>query len=312
MSELLLKQPIDSGRRDPQVIELQVDEHGSPVTIEPRVWFMCFVPGLKKQRWHPFVNKRHKHVFAMRPAEAGKWTLFEPWWQRLLTATISTAAARKFLIWSARGDVLSVREAVPGQGSQVRGWMTCAALASYLLGRPYWVWTPHGLYKLLLRESDVCRVDVTALITFDDAKLDDASLAIVGCDACAPGAPKPFCMECGRDDVIRDRSASQYSWRGTCAIPGRAAQGASFCVRLHQPLAAGAANFRTGRFCGGRVRLRSGRMELRRLRGTHDVGHSPRTPGLGPLPPRLPERRDAAGRGRARRSIYKEGAARTG
>ncbi len=194
--------------RDLETLKLEIDQDGSPVTFEPRGWFVCFVPGLKKQWWHRFVNKRHKHVFAMRPVGPGEWTLFEPWWHRLLTATITTEQARKFLIWGARGDVLHAREAVPGRGSQVRGWMTCAALASYLLGRKYWVWTPHGLYKLLLREPGVCRVDVSALLRLDEAQLADASLAVAACEECTPGAPKrrpgapkPFCMNCGRDLV---------------------------------------------------------------------------------------------------------------
>jgi len=192
--------------RSPTVIELDIDRDGSPVTLEPGTWFVCFVPGLKKQWWHRFVNKRHKHVFAMRPAAEGAWTLFEPWWHRLLTATITAEQARKFLIWGARGDVLLVREAIPGQGSQVRGWMNCAALASYLLGRSYWVWTPHGLYELLLRESGVCRVDVSALLTRDLAALATSDTRVVAaCARCSagarrpPGAPKPFCMQCGRD-----------------------------------------------------------------------------------------------------------------
>ena len=132
----------------------------------------------------------------------GSPVTIEPWWHRLLSATIPTAAARKFLIWGARGDVLAVREAVPGKGSQVRGWMTCAALASYLL----------------LREPGVCRVDLSALLADDDAKLDDDSLAVVGCDACAhgapkpPGASKPFCMKCGRDLAPRSK------WAGSLAI----------------------------------------------------------------------------------------------
>jgi len=101
--------------------------------------------------------------------------------------------------------VLNVREAVPGHVSQVRGWMTCAALASYLLGRPYWVWTPHGLYKLLLREPNACRVDVSRLVELDGAELAEASQVIMACDECWPGTPerrpgatKPFCMNCGR------------------------------------------------------------------------------------------------------------------
>jgi hypothetical protein len=191
-----------------QVMELELDPDGSPVSIEPRGWFVCIVPGLVKQWWHPFVHERHKHVFAMRPAGPGRWTLFEPWWHRILMATITSEQARKFLIWSARGDVLHVREAVPGSGSQVRGWMTCAALAAYLLGRRYWVWTPHGLYKLLLREPGVCRVDVSTLLALNEEQLAAASHIIDACDECAPGAPKrrpgapkPFCLSCGRSLV---------------------------------------------------------------------------------------------------------------
>lgn len=206
MPEAYLDLHADKSPRKLETIELEIDQNGSPVALEAGSWLVCFVPGLEKQWWHPFVNKRHKHVFAMRPAGNGEWTLFEPWWHRLLTATITSDQARKFLIWGARGDVLHVHEAIPGQGSQVRGWMTCAALASYLLGRKYWVWTPHGLYKLLLREPNVCRVDVTRLVATDDANLAKASRVIAACDECAPGAPKrrpgapkPFCMKCGRD-----------------------------------------------------------------------------------------------------------------
>jgi len=206
VSETHLEKHADPREREIETIEIEIDKDGSPVTIAPRGWYVCFVPGLQKQWWHPFVNKRHKHVFAMRPARPGEWTLFEPWWHRLLTATITSEQARKFLLWGARGDVLHVHEAVPGSGSQVRGWMTCAALASYLLGRKYWVWTPHGLYKLLLREPNVCRVDVTRLVALDAAKLAEASEVSEACDECAPGAhprrpgaPKPFCMKCGRD-----------------------------------------------------------------------------------------------------------------
>jgi len=190
----------------PETIDLKIDKDGSPVTLEPGSWFVCFVPGLQKQWWHRFVNKRHKHVFAMRPVGPGEWTLFEPWWHRLLTATITSEQARKFLVWGARGDVLLVREAIPGRGSQVRGWMTCAALSSYLLGRPYWVWTPHGLYKLLLREPHVCQVDVSVLLKRDLAALAaPGSRVVAACSHCSPGAPrqpgalKPFCMKCGHD-----------------------------------------------------------------------------------------------------------------
>lgn len=194
-------------RRDAGTIKLDVDRDGSPVTLEAGSWFVCFVPGLVKQWWHPFVHKVHKHVFAMRPAGPGEWTLFEPWWHRLLTATITSEQARKFLLWGARGDVLLVREAIPGHGSQIRGWMNCAGLSSFLLGRPYWVWTPHALYKRLLCEPNVCHVDVSVLLSQGlDALTGRDSRVVHACEECAPGtkkrrpgAPKPFCMCCGRD-----------------------------------------------------------------------------------------------------------------
>ena len=94
---------------------VDVDEHGSPVTLEAATWFVCFVPGLEKQWWHGFVHERHKHVFAMRPEPNGMWMLFEPWWNRLLTASITAEQARKFLTWAAAGDVLLVRELGPRQ-----------------------------------------------------------------------------------------------------------------------------------------------------------------------------------------------------
>jgi hypothetical protein len=144
--------------------ELTVDHNGSPVSFEEADWLIYFVPGLVEHWWHPFVHEAHQHVFAIRRAGRDRWTLFDPWRHRLLTATITTEQARQFLLWGARGDVLLARESIPGRGSQVRGWMTCAALVSYLLGRPYWVWTPHRLFKLLLREPNVSRVDVSALL----------------------------------------------------------------------------------------------------------------------------------------------------
>jgi len=56
-----------------------------------------------------------------------------------------------------------------------------------------------------LREPNVCRVDVSALLEFDAAKLAAGSRVIAACDHCIPGAhrppgvAKPFCMRCGRD-----------------------------------------------------------------------------------------------------------------
>lgn len=169
---------IDSAAKALNAIRREVDRNGSPATIEARIWLVCFVPGIKKQWWHPLVHKTHKHVFAMRPEPDGRWTLLEPWWHRLLTASLSAEQAHKFLMWAAAGDVVAVREDIPGKGSQVRGWMTCAALVSYLLGRPYWVWTPHRLFRLLLRELNVWSVDVLALLALGSAGLSAAVQAI--------------------------------------------------------------------------------------------------------------------------------------
>lgn len=150
--------------REPSEADIEIDEHGSPVTLEPADWLVLFVPGLRKQWWHPFVHVRHKHCFLMRPSGAGGYILVEPWWTRMMISTLTAAQARKFLLWGVRGDVLLVREKIPGAGSQVRGWMTCAALTAYLLGRSYPVWTPHGLYRRLLRERGVRRVSSLRLL----------------------------------------------------------------------------------------------------------------------------------------------------
>jgi hypothetical protein len=105
--------------------------------------------------------------------------------------------------------VLLVREFIPGRCSQVRGWANCAVLTSYLLGRPYRVWTPHGLYKRLLREPGVCRVkDVSVLLTFEATELAEGSRVIRACEQCAPGAPKQpcvpqlFCLHCAQTSKV--------------------------------------------------------------------------------------------------------------
>ncbi len=188
-------------------VSLELSPDGSLVPLEPASWFVCFVPPIDRQWWHRFVHPVHKHVFALRPERNGEWTVFEPWWTRLLVATITTRQAMKFLQWGAQGDVLLVREAVPGHSSQLRGMMTCAALAAHMLGRTYFVWTPHQLYRRLLREPNVCRVDVSVLLSTDlDALTRANSRAIQACPECRPeghhkhsGAAKPFCMRCGRD-----------------------------------------------------------------------------------------------------------------
>lgn len=141
-----------------------VDQNGSLVTVPPAEWLICFVPGLQKQWWHPFVNAKHKHVFAMRPIDTANWILVEPWWTRLMVTLLSLADAVKFLRWGACGDILRVREAVPGRGNQARGWSNCAVLCSFILGRASHTWTPHGLYRQLCCEKDVKHENVEELI----------------------------------------------------------------------------------------------------------------------------------------------------
>lgn len=143
---------------------LPVDANGAPVTLDAKEWLVCFVPGLRPQWWHPFVHKAHKHVFALYPNEDSSWTLFEPWWSRLLVTTITTDQAIQFLRWAAMGDVLLVREAVPGRGSQMRGWANCAVLTAFLLGRCYRVWSPNALYRKLKRETDAKQIDLDTFL----------------------------------------------------------------------------------------------------------------------------------------------------
>lgn len=215
-------QPLPAKATATQKLELNPD--GSLVRLDPGSWFVCFVPPIDRQWWHRFCHPLHKHVFALRPAPDGDWTVFEPWWTRLLVATVTPLQAAKFLRWSAMGDVLLVREAVPGGSTQLRGMMTCAALAAHMLGRTYFVWTPHQLYKRLLKEPNVCRIDVSALLKHDLSALTrQNSRLIAACDACEPGhlrqppgSAKPFCMKCGRDLPIADESLRQDGSRRPC------------------------------------------------------------------------------------------------
>ena len=140
------------------------DENGSPVTVDPVDWFICFVPGLRRQWWHRFVHHKHKHAFAMRPTKSGSWLLVEPWWSRMMVTILPPADAVKFLRWAGTGDILRVREAIPGKASQLRGWSNCAVLTAFVLGRPSRTWTPHGLYRELLREKETRRVNVEQLL----------------------------------------------------------------------------------------------------------------------------------------------------
>lgn len=141
-------------------LAIEIDPNGSPVNVPAAEWFVCFVPGLQKQWWHRFTNPKHQHVFAMRMVNDGCWILVEPWWTRMLVSVLTLDEAAKFLRWGASGDILQVREAIPGCGNQVRGWSNCAVLIAFLLGRSYRTWTPHGLYRRLVAERDARPVDV--------------------------------------------------------------------------------------------------------------------------------------------------------
>jgi hypothetical protein len=149
---------------DPETIDIEIDANGSPVTLEAADWLVCFVPGLRKQWWHGLVNAKHKHVFAMRMVDENTWLIMEPWWTRNMVGVLSFDQAVQYLRWAAAGDIIKVREAVPGRGSQTRGWSNCAVLVSFMLGRRYRTWSPHGLYKRLKAEQGAQVVDVSRLL----------------------------------------------------------------------------------------------------------------------------------------------------
>ncbi|BAI99112.1 hypothetical protein Sj15T_31950 [Sphingobium sp. TA15] len=148
----------------PRDLANSIDENGSLVTVPPVDWIVCFVPGLQSQWWHRFVLSKHKHVYAMRPTSTGSWLLVEPWWTRMMVTILPPADAVKFLRWGGTGDILRVREAVPGHASQLRGWSNCAVLTAFVLGRRSWTWTPHGLFRRLLRETSTRRENVEDLL----------------------------------------------------------------------------------------------------------------------------------------------------
>jgi hypothetical protein len=155
----------------PSDLANSADENGSLVTVDPVDWIVCFVPGLQRQWWHRFVDHRHKHVFAMRPTNTGSWLLVEPWWSRMMVTILPPADAVKFLRWGGTGDILRVREAVPGKANQLRGWSNCAVLTAFVLGRSSWTWTPHGLYRELLREKATRHENVEQLLVDQFAKV---------------------------------------------------------------------------------------------------------------------------------------------
>jgi hypothetical protein len=166
-SKLISRRTLDEKRHpagDPAELAIEVDQDGSPVSKRPSEWFVCFVPGLKKQWWHGFTHPRHKHVFALKMVEDDQWVLFEPWWTRIMVTTLSLNEAVKFLRWGAAGNILRVMERIPGNGNQWRGWANCSVLTSLMLGRSYWTWTPHGLYERLSAEDGVELVEPNELL----------------------------------------------------------------------------------------------------------------------------------------------------
>jgi hypothetical protein len=144
-------------------LQLHIDQNGSPVTIAPADWLVCFVPGLQRQWWHRFVPG-FQHVFLIRPVNHEQWLLFEPWWSRLMVSTLNTEEAVQFLKWADAGAVLRVTERIPGTGSQLRGWSNCAVLAAFLLGRHYWLLSPNTLFKRLAEEPGVEQIKVPELL----------------------------------------------------------------------------------------------------------------------------------------------------
>jgi len=150
--------------RVPDALAVEIDANGSPVTIDQATWFICFVPGLQRQWWHRFAHAQHRHVFAIRWVRDDTWLLVEPWWTRLMVNVLSFDEALKFLRWGAAGHILEVAESIPGRGSQARGWSNCAVLASFLLGRAYWTWTPHGLYRRLLADPTVKPIELSEFL----------------------------------------------------------------------------------------------------------------------------------------------------
>jgi hypothetical protein len=89
-----------------------------------------------------------------------RWVIFESWWTRIMVTDLCINEVVKFLRWGAAGNILKVTERIPGKGSQTRGWTNCAVLTSLMLGRSYWTWTPHGLFKCLSVEDGVEPVEL--------------------------------------------------------------------------------------------------------------------------------------------------------
>jgi hypothetical protein len=89
---------------------------------------------------------------------------WSPGKNRLSVASLDVLDALKFMRWASAGDVLRAKEHLPGRAWHTRGFSNCAVLTALLLGRRSWTWTPHGLYRRLVNEPGVSRVDTDALL----------------------------------------------------------------------------------------------------------------------------------------------------
>lgn len=227
----------------PNDLAIEIDHNDSPISKEPARWLVCFVPGLKKQWWHRFTHPRHKHVFALRMVGDDQWVLVEPWWTRIMVTMLRTDEAVKFLRWGAAGSILHVTERIPGSGSQARGWSNCAVLISLMLGRSYWTWTPHGLYKRLSAEDGVERVELDGFLeeTLSSTMMELAGKAFKDVSALFDLSPEAAFMELGRRISKIMFSSSSFSlYRFSISESPRfpAAVGAFFRNGPHQAVTA--------------------------------------------------------------------------
>ena len=125
----------------------------------------------------------------MRPLSAGKWLFVESWKKRLFVTVLELFEASRLLRWGAAGHILSVREEIPGRAWQTRGWSNCAVLSALLLGRSSWSWTPHGLYRQLLREDGVEHVFLEDVLVEQIAELVGPSADLLRLGGEARGDP---------------------------------------------------------------------------------------------------------------------------
>ena len=64
--------------------------------------------------------------------------------------------------------------------------MTCAALVAHHLGRDYWAWTPHQLYRALRRESETVEISRAGSTTGGAVRESlDSSLRRLACKRCS-------------------------------------------------------------------------------------------------------------------------------